>query len=287
MTQRAAEHALARSFDVNRVVTMFAVGWDMTTQVAGTSVEPLLFWRKDHTVAEAIDFARRTAVTLARLGSGSRVAHLGPRPAKRFELFERESCPFSRKVREALSILDLDAVIHPCPIGGERFRAKLEGLGQRFMIPVLVDPNVDRVISDSDEIVHHLFEHYGDGKVPLPLRAPSIANATSKLASAIRGDHGTHMEPSREVDSLLELYSYEASPHCRPVREKLTELQIPYLLHNVARGSSRRAAFVERSGKMQVPFIVDATKGVSMFESHAIVAWLDATYGRKPDEGGF
>lgn len=246
--------------------------------IAGTSIEPLLFWKKGHTVTAAVDFARSTAATLARLGSGGMVAHVGPRPHQRFELYERESCPFSRKVREALSILDLDAIIHPCPQGGERFRSRVEALAGSFQIPVLVDPNRGVTMTDSDFIVTQLFEHYGDGKVPLALRSPRLANASSKLASSLRGHGGTNATPSVEPTSLVELYGYEASPYCRPVRETLTQLEIPYLLHNVARGSSRREAFIARAGKMQVPYLVDSTREVALFESRAIVAYLERTY---------
>ena len=126
---------------------------------------------------------------------------------------------------------------------------------------------------------------YGDGKVPLPLRS-KLATATSKLASAIRGDQGTLAAPSREPDSLVELWSYEASPHCKLVRETLTELEVPYLLHNVARGSAKRDAFVARAGKMQVPYLVDATRDVHLFESRAIVAWLKETYATRTEKEG-
>ena len=62
------------------------------------------------------------------------------------------------------------------------------------------------------------------------------------------------------------------------MRELLSSLEIPYLLHNVAKGSPRRDAFVERSGKMMVPYLVDPNAGVEMFESADIVLYLDATY---------
>ena len=39
------------------------------------------------------------------------------RPQKLLELYEFEGCPFCRKVREAISVLDLDVTIYPCPKG--------------------------------------------------------------------------------------------------------------------------------------------------------------------------
>ena len=91
------------------------------------------------------------------------------------------------------------------------------------------------------------------------------------------------MRPSKAPATPLELYSFEASPFCRLVRETLCELELPYLLHNVAKGSARRDAFVELSGKMQVPYLVDPNTGIEMFESTDIIAYLEATYGLAGD----
>jgi glutathione S-transferase len=65
------------------------------------------------------------------------------------------------------------------------------------------------------------------------------------------------------------------------VREKLCSLELPYLLHNVGKGSPSRAAFERRSGRMMVPFLVDPNASVEMFESADIVRYLEATYGGK------
>ena len=62
------------------------------------------------------------------------------------------------------------------------------------------------------------------------------------------------------------------------MRETLCELELPYVLHNVARGSPKREGFVARSGKMMVPYLVDANTGTEMFESADIVAYLEQTY---------
>ena len=59
----------------------------------------------------------------------------------------------------------------------------------------------------------------------------------------------------------------------------LTTLEIPYVLHNVAKGSRKRKAFIERSGKMQVPYLADPNTGKEMFESAEIVRYLEETYG--------
>jgi len=62
------------------------------------------------------------------------------------------------------------------------------------------------------------------------------------------------------------------------VRERLSSYEIPYRLHNVAKGSPGRDAFVARSGRMQVPYLVDPNVGVALFESADIVHHLDREY---------
>jgi glutathione S-transferase len=84
--------------------------------------------------------------------------------------------------------------------------------------------------------------------------------------------------PSHPPDTPLELYSYEGSPLCRLVREALTELELPYYLHNVAKGSPRREALVTRAGKMLTPYLVDPNTGVAMFDSADIISYLRESY---------
>ncbi len=225
-----------------------------------------------------LDVATSIMAGLPRLFTGATVGNLGKRPEKPLELYEFESCPYCRKVREALSILDLDARIYPCPKRGPRFREEVKQRGGKAQFPYLVEPNTGKEMYESDAIVSYLFETYGDGRVPLALSAGVVTDLTAGLASAFRPTRGTVYEPSNPPDEPLELYSYEASPFSRIVREVLCTLEIPYLLHNVARGSPRRDAYVERSGKMMVPYLVDPNSGTEMFESADIEAYLRQTY---------
>jgi glutathione S-transferase len=220
------------------------------------------------------------AATVARLGAGLKVGKLGPRPIEPLELYEFENCPFCRKVREALTMLDLEAIVHPCPPGGKRFRPKVRKLGGKEQFPFLVDPNTKKQMFESDDIISYLFETYGAGAPPLLLRMGGLTNATSFLASAARPFNGRSTVVSKAPKKPLELWSFEASPFCRLAREALCELEIPYLLHNVGKGSPSREAFVRRSGKMMVPYLVDPNTGKEMFESGDIVAYLYATYAK-------
>ena len=226
----------------------------------------------------ALDVATSVAATLARLGSGARVGALGPRPEQRLALYEFEACPFCRKVREALSILDLDALVYPCPKGGPRFRERVKREGGKAQFPYLVDPNAGTAMYESDAIVRHLFERYGDGRIPALLALGLLTNASAGLASLARPAAGARYVRAREPAQPLELWSFEASPFCRIAREALCELELPYVLHNVAKGSAKRAAFEERSGKMQVPWLSDPNTDRELFESAAIVRYLHETY---------
>jgi glutathione S-transferase len=203
------------------------------------------------------------------------------RPARRqprelLELYEFEGCPFCRRVREALSVFDLDARIFPCPKGGTRFRPKVKELGGKAMAPFLVDPNTGRSMYESADIVEYLRETYDAPSAPLWLGPVSVAS--SAIAAGVRGGHGVTARPSRAPREPLEFWGFEASTYCRLVREALCELEIPHVLHNVAKKSPRRQAFVARSGKMMVPYLADPNTGREMFESADIVRYLNEAY---------
>ncbi len=228
----------------------------------------------------ALDIGTSIGASLARLAVGARVGSLGPRPEQPLELFEFEGCPYCRKAREALSVLDLEAWIRPCPKGGSRFREQVKAQGGRTLFPYLVDPNSGKQMYESDDIVAYLFQEYGEGAVPALLRPGPVTDMTAMLASAWRPLFGVRYRPAREPEQPLELYSFEASPYCRLVRETLSSLEIPYLLHNVAKGSPSRPKFVERAGRMMVPYLVDPNTGTEMFESGAIHRYLVETYAQ-------
>jgi len=231
-------------------------------------------------MSRMLDVVTSFAASTSRAGSGMAVAGAGRRPARLLELYDFEACPFCRKVREALSILDLDAMVYPCPKDGPRFRATVRSRGGKAQFPWLVDPNTGREMYESDDIVRYLFTTYGDGTVPLLLATPVLRDVTSMLASAWRPGAGSRYRAAHRPAQPLELWSFEASPYCRLVRETLSSLELPYVLHNVAKGSPRREAFVARTGKMMVPYLADPNTGTALFESADIVAYLERTYAR-------
>ena len=131
---------------------------------------------------------------------------------------------------------------------------------------------------ESDDIVRYLFAQYGTGKAPTMFRMGPLNDISAVLSGLPRGRAGSRVSPSRNPDQPLELASFEGSPYCRIVRERLCTLEIPYLLRNVAKGSPSRVAFEKRSGKMMVPWLSDPNTGTEMFESEDIVAYLQDRY---------
>lgn len=85
------------------------------------------------------------------------------------ELYQAESCSYSRRVREKLTDLGLSYVVHnprlPEKDGGdvknEQVIHQLRAAGGRDEIPYLVDTCHRTAIYESDEIIEYLEEQYG------------------------------------------------------------------------------------------------------------------------------
>ena len=229
----------------------------------------------------ALDVASSWTATSLRLGLGFVASHAGERPAKTLELYDFEACPFCRKVREALSMLDLEVMVYPCPKRGPTYRQELIARGGKAQFPYLVDPNTDTELYESGAIIRYLYEHYGSRAAPLWLSS-DLSVPLGGLASSVRLARGSRYHPARRPEQPLELYSFEASPYSRIAREALCELELPYLLHNTAvRSPSWRelaARTGTRKGTVMVPWLHDPNTGVEMFESADIVAYLYETY---------
>lgn len=222
-------------------------------------------------------------------------------PEMPLELYEFEGCPECRLLREALTELDLDVLIRPCPIGGRRFRPAVRKLGGKAQLPFLVDPNRGTHGYGSAGIVADLAETYG-ATVPGergPIRQLRLIGA--RLARDVRRGRGVRARPSRAPGQPLELYSFESSPYARRVREVLSELQLPYLLRNTGKAlwqdlgppwlrarlfpdlpvtGRNRLRLQALTGRVQVPYLVDPNTGIAMYESADIVAYLEAQYAR-------
>ncbi|MEE4360822.1 MAG: glutathione S-transferase N-terminal domain-containing protein [Pseudomonadales bacterium] len=251
-------------------------------------------------LARSFDLAGSLATTFLRGGAGIATTPLSRRPEWLFELYEFEGCPFCRLVREVLTELDLDTIIRPCPKGGERFRPAVETAGGRAQFPWFVDPNTGVRLYESQDIVTYLFDQYGGGQaLPLRWRLPALQTFGATVAGLSRGAAGTRVRPSRAPDRLLELYAFEGSPFARLVRERLCELELPYVLRACGRSTLEdwvpppvrealdlhleprtlnRRLLLERAGRISIPYLVDPNTGAEMGDSAFILEYLDDTY---------
>ncbi|XP_010490881.1 PREDICTED: uncharacterized protein LOC104768576 [Camelina sativa] len=203
---------------------------------------------------------------------------IGPRPEKPIEIYEFEGCPFCRKVREMVAVLDLDILYYPCPRGSPNFRTKVKQMGGKQQFPYMVDPNTGVSMYESDGIIRYLSEKYGDGTVPLSLSLGALTAITAGFAMIGRAGKGNLYTPAKLPPKPLELWAYEGSPFCKLVREVLVELELPHIQRSCARGSPKRQELLEKAGHFQVPYLEDPNTGVAMFESAEIVEYLKQTY---------
>ena len=135
-------------------------------------------------------------------------------------LYEREGCGGSRRVREALTMLDLACACKPCPLGATRHRAEAAAMQMRearrggdgakkvsvadVELPFLVETTVvedgsstvTRTFTGADEIVTHLYSKYLDGEAPSPLVRPGAwAGAAAQAACDARGSADASPNP--------------------------------------------------------------------------------------------
>eukprot|EP00898_Chlorokybus_atmophyticus_P003678 jgi/Chlat1/4310/Chrsp29S04479 len=248
------------------------------------------------------DIALSIPVAILRLATGAFVAsEVGSGtalPPKPIEIYEFEGCPFCRKVREAVNVLNLDVLFYPTPAGGPTYRPKVKEIGGKSQHPYMVDPNTGVSMYESDDIINYLFEKYGNGaSVPFTLKLGALTALTAGIGLLFRMNHGSRYIPAKSAAKPLELWGYEASAHgCLPsacdaatsplpispftklVRETLSELELPHIMRTTPRGSHKRKLLKEKIGFFQVPYLYDPNTGVEMLESGDIVDYLNNTY---------
>lgn len=79
---------------------------------------------------------------------------------------------------------------------------------------------------------------------------------------------------------MLELYQFETCPYCQVVREKLSDLGLDYICRNAPPGRpDKDRPLIALSGDRKVPFLVDPDRDVYLKGDHAILEWLEETYG--------
>ncbi len=249
----------------------------------------------------ALDSVGSLAASLVGGPWGVQISRTARQPEQLLEVYEMENCPFCRVVRNTLTELDLDALIFPCPKGGDRYRPYVRGRGGKELFPYLHDPNTGARLYESADIVTYLYDTYAGGDAPSYAAIKALRTSPSMAASALRFGRGITARPGRLPEKMLELYSFEGSPYSRLVRERLCSLEIPYILRNCGRNLAvewivlpalreklapdyaptqrNRKALLARTGRMQVPYLIDPNTGSEMYESARILRYLDTTYG--------
>jgi len=271
----------------------------------------------NNAIGHKVKSAQAFTTLILRGGRGVMGTKAPMQPQKSLILYEHEACPYSGRVREVMTLLNLDYESRPSPHKGHVYRDELKVLAGKAQVPFLIDENVAKgeagnQILDSQAIIDHLFANYSKkGFTPDNYQRQSkkdnasLVNKAASVASMMRGVKAAHPKKNLargKPDQLLHLYGFEASPFCRLVREKLSELEVGYINHNVAReqiqdigafgfhltlgeyqpikgGKRDRLMHEEIEGKLLFPYLVDPNTDTKMYESQDIIDYLEANYG--------
>jgi glutathione S-transferase len=76
------------------------------------------------------------------------------------ELYQFEGCPFCARVRMELDALGLDYVVRTVP-RPPPLRDRVWEVSGQTQVPVLVDPERNELVVESEAIIDHLQKHYG------------------------------------------------------------------------------------------------------------------------------
>jgi len=100
--------------------------------------------------------------TIIRAGRGMTRWDRAPAelPKQPLELWNYDGNQFARLVREALCELEIPYISRAAAKGSPN-RETLRDISGATQVPFLVDPNTEKKISDSEEILAYLFETYG------------------------------------------------------------------------------------------------------------------------------
>lgn len=228
------------------------------------------------------------------------------RPKENLILYQYEGCPFCRKVREHITILALDVEIFPCPRTTlseygvanniSRNRNEAKRLSGECMFPLLVDNNINPpiVMLQSDHIINYLWTTYGaQATIPLTTYLLSKMSIFYFIPSLFRPlpHMGICRIPSRVAPpQALVLWSYEANPFARMVRELLDSLELHYIIRNVPMLSNHNKDEYKRRyghlmsrvnatlGLIEVPLLHDPNTNTTLTHHSAILHYLHSTY---------
>mmetsp|Transcript_1563 Transcript_1563/g.3276 ORF Transcript_1563/g.3276 Transcript_1563/m.3276 type:complete len:275 (-) Transcript_1563:590-1414(-) len=244
-----------------------------------------------------INIVSSSLASLATLNRGARALPRNkfvPRP--NLVLYEYEGSPFCRRVRETLTLLDLHHEVRPTPRETLRSEGKFGVLSRyrgqiahypraKMMFPFLVDHTAGIYLNESNAIVSHLWERYGDSVIgdhrsTFRLWYTNTENRRTVLLSTFFGQMlpgaasnlvvdydmprllaasllrplphmGTFVTPSKDIPEnflQLRLWGFEACPRSRLIREALSTLQLPYRMCTSGEGSPTRDELEHNNG---------------------------------------
>lgn len=79
-------------------------------------------------------------------------------------------------------------------------------------------------------------------------------------------------------NTMLTLYSDVNCPFCQRVLQVAENLNVTFDIKELSEDESLRTELIERGGKDQVPFLVDAETGKTMYESGDIIEYIRDNY---------
>ena len=228
--------------------------------------------------------ARRSLLMNAVIGDPSTYG----RPKKTIVIYEYESSPFSRKVRQAVSQLDLSVEYRPCPGARYGFSDQLSSrtYGSRT-VPFMNDPGNPigtlANIQESDMIVEYLFDNFGPGKskIPSSLKGPFAGRGAGMDVSKPYAGLQQEKIVANILKRPLELWGFEGSGDSQPIRGLLCSLCLAHKAINCSKGSANLAALKAKSGG-KIPYLEDPNTGKKISGINECRSYLIATYGPTP-----
>jgi glutaredoxin len=83
---------------------------------------------------------------------------------------------------------------------------------------------------------------------------------------------------SNESKTMLTLYHLPSCPFCQRVVDFAEKLNIQLELKDISDDEVIEAELVEKGGKLQVPYLIDVEKNISMYDSNDIIEHLRENY---------
>lgn len=78
---------------------------------------------------------------------------------------------------------------------------------------------------------------------------------------------------------MVTLYTKATCPFSRRVVAMLDRLNVEIEQKDISEDTAYAEELVAAGGKQQVPFLLDETNGIALYESDDIVSYLQTTYG--------